>query len=366
MTASFETGIDACVVWTNGRAYFFRGDRYLRFDIASDRVDQDPRLTREFWGGWPQSWWEGSIQGAVAHGAQWIYFFRGSEYLRYDMIADRVSDGYPRPIAGNWPGWPAAWADGVDGCIGWSNGLVYFFKGANYIRYDMNTDRVTKAPSPISPAWGNWPGDWNSGINGGGVWPNGKAYLFRGPEYIRYDVAADAADANYRGTIKDNWNKWPGYDLTEGTYTIKSTHGKYLSRDSTNRSIIGNRDSASTWERFKLKRSGSGWTIQDHLEWYWERSVVRPHIEWIPGVISDLPHSLGFDVRETKIIVITEGSFGSTTWQIQRVSPNHYAFKVICGLSPETYVTAEPAGTMGIGMTVRGDWETFTLTRVGD
>jgi len=57
---------------------------------------------------------------------------------------------------------------------------------------------------------------------------------------------------------------------------------------------------------------------------------------------------------------------GSTTWDIQHVSGNDYAFKIICSVAPPTYVTAEPAGTMAINRVSRDSWETFTLTRVGD
>src|SRR6185437_15783948 len=32
------------------------------------------------------------------------YFLRGNEYVRYDIKADRPDSGYPLPIAGNWKG----------------------------------------------------------------------------------------------------------------------------------------------------------------------------------------------------------------------------------------------------------------------
>ena len=39
------------------------------------------------------------------------YFIKGSQYLRYDIAADKVDAGYPKPIAGNWPGF---WPGGLD------------------------------------------------------------------------------------------------------------------------------------------------------------------------------------------------------------------------------------------------------------
>jgi hypothetical protein len=33
-----------------------------------------------------------------------VYFLFDTRYGRYDRAEDRLDDGYPLPIAGNWPG----------------------------------------------------------------------------------------------------------------------------------------------------------------------------------------------------------------------------------------------------------------------
>ena len=212
MESNFQSGIDAVVAWPNGRAYFFKGDLYLRYDMAAGRVDQDPRPIVGAWPGWPASWAGRRIQGGIVMNSAVAYFFCNGEYLRYDVAADRVAPGYPRPIIGSWPGWPTTWQNGPDGCVGWINGTVYFFKGTEYIRYDLNQDRVVGGPFPTYAWWGNWPAHWASGLNGGFVPPGStSAYMFRGPEFIRYDIASDATLAGFpQATIK-TFVGWPGY-----------------------------------------------------------------------------------------------------------------------------------------------------------
>ncbi|MCX6567389.1 MAG: hemopexin repeat-containing protein [Candidatus Aminicenantes bacterium] len=133
------------------------------------------------------------------------YFFKGSQYSRYDLKADRVDPGYPKSIT-EWSGLP--WTDGVDAAVNWGNGKVLLFKGSQYVRIDVQADRVDPGyPKPINNE--TWPGlPWTDGIeaaiNGG----NGKIYLFKETQYVRWDIQTDRADPGYPKSI-DN-ETWPG------------------------------------------------------------------------------------------------------------------------------------------------------------
>ena len=90
---------------------------------------------------------------------QRIYFFKGAQYIRVDPANSwKVDPGYPKPIAGNWPGLPANFAAGIDAAL-WSppNQKIYFFKGAEYVRVDPN-NAWNVDPGYPKPIAGNWPG----------------------------------------------------------------------------------------------------------------------------------------------------------------------------------------------------------------
>jgi hypothetical protein len=185
----WKSGIDAAVNWGNGKVYFFKNSEYLRYNIKSDVADAG--YFRPIAGSWP-GLWDSNIDAAVNWGNGKVYFFKGNEYTRYDINLDKVDEGYPRAIVGNWPG---LWDSDIDSAVNWYDGRVYFFRGSEYIRYNMNLNRVDIGyPRPIA---GNWPGLWDSDIDAIVNWGNGKVYFFKGSEYIRYDVNSDKSDEGY-------------------------------------------------------------------------------------------------------------------------------------------------------------------------
>jgi hypothetical protein len=198
----------------NGKVMMFFAKEYLSFDIASQSVDPGyPKQILGNWTGWPTDW---AFPDAAANwGNGKIYFFRGGDYLSYDQVADQVDPGYPRPIKGNWPGWPDNWAEERGG-LRMGDGTVVFFEGtsnsenAEFIRYDISTGLVTEGPEPLQGHWAasSWPTSWDC-VDAALNYGSGKVYFFSRQEYLSYDIASGLVDQGYPKPIRDGWPGWP-------------------------------------------------------------------------------------------------------------------------------------------------------------
>jgi hypothetical protein len=151
---------------------------------------------------------------AVLWSEEYAYFFKADEYIRWNVAAQRPSDGYPRKISGNWSALASAgFTSGIDVAVPWpGTGKAYFFKGSEYIR--VNTADKTLDPTYPRSINGNWAAltavGWTSGIETAVAWVNGKAYFFKGTEYIRVNIADKALDPGYPRPIKGNWPLFGG------------------------------------------------------------------------------------------------------------------------------------------------------------
>ena len=208
-----------------GFAYFFNHHQYWKYDWKKDGVVEGYPMSIDLWK-LPPPFSQGIDAALEGHGkyAGKAYFFKGDEYIRYDWDKDAVDAGYPRKLAA----WnlPPAFASGVDAVLngkGAYAGKAYFFKRDQYVRYDWATDRADKGyPQPIA-AW-NLPAPFNQGIdaalNGQEAF-EGKAYFFKGNQYIRYDWATDKPDNNGAKSIsawgipENGSNQHPASVLTD-------------------------------------------------------------------------------------------------------------------------------------------------------
>ena len=187
--------VDAIVSF-NGKLYFFEGSQYVRYD--QETLQQDSGYPQPIANNWP-GLFESDIDAATNWGASGkAFFFKGSEYIGYELKSDTADEA--KPIDGSWPG---VWDSDIDAAVDWGNGKLYFFKGSEYTRYDIAEDKADDGyPKPIE---GSWPGLWSEGIDAAVNCGNGKAYFFRGDEYVSYDIAADSVDSGYPRKFDGGW-----------------------------------------------------------------------------------------------------------------------------------------------------------------
>jgi hypothetical protein len=198
------------------RMWFFKGDSYIRYFEKPDGNDEFSSFLRidANWPGWPPSFATGidaALQGTGDYDGK-IWFFKGNQYLRYDLPTDQV-EFQPKPIQGNWRGVPDTFAQSIDAAIhglGDYYGICWLFKGSQYVRYNLKTDIVEGEPRPIAGSWGGetWPASFADGIDFAfyGTGANAeKIYFFRGDQYILYNLKSDRVEEGSVPII-ENWS----------------------------------------------------------------------------------------------------------------------------------------------------------------
>lgn len=210
-------GIDAAVLWNNGNAYMFRGEQYLRYDVATFAVEIAPRTTAAYWKSWPKGWTK--LSAAINNGDGKAYFFKDSLYMRWDMATIRKDPDYPRPIDdgfSTWPTmttWPTTWTTAPDAGFMMPYGYAYFFRGDEYIKYDSATNTIMSGyPKKIAAEWDGWPATWTS-VDAAFARTSKRVYFFRGTKYIRYTMGV-GVDSGYPKTIATEWSGWPAQPAT--------------------------------------------------------------------------------------------------------------------------------------------------------
>jgi hypothetical protein len=140
-----------------------------------------------------------AVISAIAWPNDKIYLFEGATYRRLDGPSGAFDAG-PLSVTDNWPGL----AGSPDAAVWWGCGKAYMFFGPNYVRYDVKTNGVEAdylPPNPPRTIAPFWPGVWADGVDAAVNWDNGKIYFFKRGEYCRYDITLDRVDEGYPKSI---------------------------------------------------------------------------------------------------------------------------------------------------------------------
>lgn len=137
LDADFRLGLDAAVNYGNGKAYLFRGDSYVRVDLASNTVETEVRSIADYWPGLAEAGFDRDLDAAVNYGNGTVYLFKGDVVCSYSIAEDRaVGTGY----LADWKLDPAGGFDAdLDAVVNYGNGKLYFFKADCYVRFDLAT-----------------------------------------------------------------------------------------------------------------------------------------------------------------------------------------------------------------------------------
>lgn len=203
---------DSIATLPNGKTYATFGHLYVRYsDAGANRIDVGyPKPIAGNWGALPPAFFAGFDSMATLPDGK-TYVTKGDQYVRYsDPDARFVDPTYPRRLAGNWGNLPREFESGFDSICTLSNGKTYITRGAQYLRYsDPSANKVDQGyPKPLNGNWGTLPAPFEGGFDAMVKLSNGKTYVTRGREYLRYsDPNVNSIDPGYPLPIAGNWGR---------------------------------------------------------------------------------------------------------------------------------------------------------------
>lgn len=184
----------------NGKEYFFVNDKYYMWSSDTDKIASGyPRQINGNWSVLPDY-----IDAAFQYPGGGLYFFKGDEYWFWDYTTNTIDSSpgaYPRKIKNGWKGIPdnidAAFYETPAGPVGFEQGgnFIYFFKGDEYWKWDIKAGKIADVkggyPKKMSAWAGNGvtiPGDLDATYLDS---ITKKLYFFKENAYWSYDYYGD-------------------------------------------------------------------------------------------------------------------------------------------------------------------------------
>ncbi|MCC8466609.1 fucose-binding lectin II, partial [Photorhabdus bodei] len=131
-----------------------------------------------------------------------IYLFLNADNGRYNDTLHTVDTNYPQPISNDWPDLPIEFHRHIDDVIN-LNGYLYFFKGSQYVEFNIAKAKVTDGPKFIADGWPGLKGtEFENGIDAAIELTTNIVCFFKGNDCIDYAVNSHSIK---RKSISDRW-----------------------------------------------------------------------------------------------------------------------------------------------------------------
>jgi hypothetical protein len=148
------TSVDAALNFENGYVYFFSGNMYTKYNLSTQNQEDGYPHTID-WGWNVNSIFNSGIDAAVNNGTSYVYFFKDGNYTKYDVVSKTEVLGYPHTISWGWYG-DGMYTSDIDAAISLDATYLYMFKGEEYIKYNLSTKTIAASYYPMDIIEG-WP-----------------------------------------------------------------------------------------------------------------------------------------------------------------------------------------------------------------
>ncbi|GHC60045.1 cell surface protein [Streptomyces cinnamoneus] len=164
-----------------------------------------------------------------------VYMIRGSWAVRHDA-ASTAPPQRGTTLRELWPKLPAAYLGGIDATCSTDTQRVHFFKGSTCVLYDIAQNEPVGGSSPAQigdrlPGLRNGAPDFTQGVDAGMAASDGTVYLFRGGQFVNYDLDTD--EVLEQGTLEKDWayTSYPDSEVYGGVaaaFNHPATRNGYL------------------------------------------------------------------------------------------------------------------------------------------